>query len=599
MNDHTFRDREILADAQERGAISTLGAYLRLSGPGWLQSAITLGGGSLLGGLYLGMAGGYSLLWVQLLAIFCGVVMLSAISYVTLSTGMRPYAAMNQYVNPVLGTAWLTATILANMIFILPQFSLAYDALETNLLPGVVDGTLNSKWIVSSILAVLAFAIVYLSFRPGWMHKLFDWLLKLIVAAIVVCFVASVVQLFLQGQISWEVFKGFIPDFSQLTSPAPVLSEVLASESVSESSQGFWSEQLVRYKQEKMIAVAAAAVGINMTFLLPYSMLARGWDKTFRGLARWDLITGMAIPFVIVTSCIVITTAFGFHGQADEQLLDSDPAVVVNSPFFGTVAKGVESRIDTVGAAAEKRRDDAESALDGDEEAIAEKLAIKSFQLEPEATRADSKNAYLAKIISGMSQEERVLAVALAKPNSDQLARSLEPLLGEQNSKLVFGIGAFAMAFSTIVVLMMINGFAFGEVFGNYQHVGWRVLGSLAAGAVGLCWVIFWEGDSKTYLSIVAGTFAILLLPIAYLAFLLMMNNRDLMQDEKPRGVKMLIWNVLMVFSLVIVSVAAYTSLAAKLSQPTGPLVLGGVVTFGLLMLIGFSAKTNDSSLYD
>jgi Mn2+/Fe2+ NRAMP family transporter len=580
MNDHTFRDKEILATAQERGPISTLGAYLRLSGPGWLQSAITLGGGSLLGGLYLGMAGGYSLLWVQLLAIFCGVVMLSAISYVTLSTGMRPYAAMNQYVNPVLGTAWLTATILANMIFILPQFSLAYDALETNLLPGTVDGTPDSKWIVSSILAVVAFAIVYLSFRPGWMHKLFDWLLKLIVAAIVVCFVASVVQLFLQGAISWEVFKGFIPDFSQLTSPAPVLSEVVASEAVSEASQGFWSEQLVKYKQEKMIAVAAAAVGINMTFLLPYSMLARGWDKTFRGLARWDLITGMAIPFVIVTSCIVITTAYGFHGQADEKLLDSDAAVVVESPFFSTVAKGVEKRMAEVGTEDEK-------------------LAIKSFDLEPEETRAATKKEYMAKVISRMSEEERVLACALAKPNSDQLAKSLEPLLGEQNSKLVFGIGAFAMAFSTIVVLMMINGFAFGEIFGNYQHVGWRVLGSLAAVAVGLCWVILWEGESKTYLGIVAGTFAILLLPIAYLAFLLMMNNRDLMQEEKPRGLKMLIWNVLMVFSLIIVSVAAYTSLANKLSQSTGPLVLGGVVTFALLTLIGFSAKTNDTSMYE
>ncbi len=580
MNDHTFRDKEILATAQERGPISTLGAYLRLSGPGWLQSAITLGGGSLLGGLYLGMAGGYSLLWVQLLAIFCGVVMLSAISYVTLSTGMRPYAAMNQYVNPVLGTAWLTATILANMIFILPQFSLAYDALETNLLPGTVDGTPDSKWIVSSILAVVAFAIVYLSFRPGWMHKLFDWLLKLIVAAIVVCFVASVVQLFLQGAISWEVFKGFIPDFSQLTSPAPVLSEVVASEAVSEASQGFWSEQLVKYKQEKMIAVAAAAVGINMTFLLPYSMLARGWDKTFRGLARWDLITGMAIPFVIVTSCIVITTAYGFHGQADEKLLDSDAAIVVESPFFSTVAKGVEKRMAEVGTEDEK-------------------LAIKSFDLEPEETRAATKKEYMAKVISRMSEEERVLACALAKPNSDQLAKSLEPLLGEQNSKLVFGIGAFAMAFSTIVVLMMINGFAFGEIFGNYQHVGWRVLGSLAAVAVGLCWVILWEGESKTYLGIVAGTFAILLLPIAYLAFLLMMNNRDLMQEEKPRGLKMLIWNVLMVFSLIIVSVAAYTSLANKLSQSTGPLVLGGVVTFALLTLIGFSAKTNDTSMYE
>ena len=580
MNDNLFRDKEILSTAQARGPISTLFAYLRLSGPGWLQSAITLGGGSLLGGLYLGMAGGYSLLWVQLLAIFCGVVMLSAISYVTLSTGMRPFAAMNQYVNPVLGTAWLTATILANMIFILPQFSLAYDALDTNLLPDMVDGTEKSRWIVSSIIAVVASIVVFMSFRPGWMSKLFDWLLKLIVGAIVVCFVAAVVQLFMQGEVSWEILYGFIPNFSQLTAAAPDLNSLLASGNVGESAQEFWTGELVEYKQKKMIAVAAAAVGINMTFLLPYSMLARGWDKTFRGLARWDLITGMAIPFVIVTSCIVITTAYGFHGQADEQLLDSDPTVVSTSPFFSTVAKGVETRIKKVGTEEEK-------------------LALKSFNLEPEETRADSKNEYLSKVVSRMSEDERILACALAKPNSDQLAKSLEPLLGEKNSKLVFGFGALAMAFSTIVVLMMINGFAFGEIFGNYQNVGWRTVGALLAVAVGLCWVVLFQGESKTYLMIIASTFAIILLPIAYLAFLLMMNNRDLMQDEKPRGIKMLIWNVLMVFSLAIVSVAAYVSLANKLSQSTGPLVLGGVVTFALLTLVGFAAKSRDTSMYE
>ena len=123
MSDKTFRDREILASAHERGPVSTAGAFLRLSGPGWLQSAITLGGGSLLGALYLGVLGGTSMLWLQLVAIVIGVIMLSAISYVTLSTRKRPYAAINEYINPVLGTGWITATILANMIWIIPQFA--------------------------------------------------------------------------------------------------------------------------------------------------------------------------------------------------------------------------------------------------------------------------------------------------------------------------------------------------------------------------------------------------------------------------------------------------------------------------------------------
>ena len=563
-----FRDREILELAQSKGPISTLGAYLRLSGPGWLQSAITLGGGSLAGALYLGMTGGYSLLWVQLVAIFCGVVMLSAISYVTLSTGKRPYAAMNEYVNPVLGTAWIVATILANMIYVLPQFSLAYDALQTNLLPNMIDGSKQSKYIVSGIVAAAAMGIVFLSLKPGWMSKMFDLLLKLIVGAIVVCFVVAVVQLFMQGFVNTDLFMGFIPDIDRLTKPAPDIGNLLASAPITDEAKGFWNGELVDYKQEKMIGTAAAAVGINMTFLLPYSMLSRGWDKTFRGLARWDLVTGMAIPFVVVTSCIVITTAHGFHGKADESLLSADPAVVVESNFFGTVAKTLEG-------------DKGKLKALGDQETL-DKLA---------GLEGDEKKAMLAELVSQMPEEERMLAVALAKPNTRQLAKSLEPLLGKENSNLVFGVGVLAMAFSSIVILMLINGFAFGEIFGDYDSVPWRLVGSILCVICGVCWVMLWDGESKTYLAIVAGTFAILLLPIAYFAFFLMMNNRDLMGEEKPIGVSMLVWNILMLLSLAIVSFAAYTSMSAKLSNPaTGGMVLGGVVTFALLMFFGFSA---------
>ena len=85
MSNKTNRNREILSNAHERGIFSTMFAFLRLSGPGWLQAAITLGGGSLIGALYLGMLGGTSMLWLQLVAIVIGVIMLSAISFVTLS----------------------------------------------------------------------------------------------------------------------------------------------------------------------------------------------------------------------------------------------------------------------------------------------------------------------------------------------------------------------------------------------------------------------------------------------------------------------------------------------------------------------------------
>ena len=94
---------EAIRAAQQAGPLATLGTYLRLSGPGWLQSAITLGGGSLASSLYLGVLAGFSMLWLQPLAMALGIVMLSAIAWVTLSTGERPFRAINQHVSPVLG----------------------------------------------------------------------------------------------------------------------------------------------------------------------------------------------------------------------------------------------------------------------------------------------------------------------------------------------------------------------------------------------------------------------------------------------------------------------------------------------------------------
>ena len=38
------KDRQLLLDAQQQGGAANLKAFAKLSGPGWLQSALTLGG---------------------------------------------------------------------------------------------------------------------------------------------------------------------------------------------------------------------------------------------------------------------------------------------------------------------------------------------------------------------------------------------------------------------------------------------------------------------------------------------------------------------------------------------------------------------------
>ena len=104
--------------------MSKLLKYAKQSGPGWLQAAVTLGGGSLGGALYLGVIGGDGLLWLQPLAMIFGVIMLGALAYVTLSTDDTPFVSTCKHISPVLAWAWLIGTVIANCVFCPAQASL-------------------------------------------------------------------------------------------------------------------------------------------------------------------------------------------------------------------------------------------------------------------------------------------------------------------------------------------------------------------------------------------------------------------------------------------------------------------------------------------
>lgn len=570
-------DREVLKQAQADGTGATLGAWVKLSGPGWLQSAITLGGGSLSGALFLGILGGTNLLWLQLMAIFMGVIMLSAITYVTLSTGERPFRQINQHINPVLGWGWIVATCAANMIFCMPQFGLCYASLDKNLLPGVIDGSMASKFTVSALILLAAGTLVFMNSRRGLAAKIFDWVLKGMIGTIVLCFFGVVVRLGFENAFDWgEVLSGFIPDLRAISQPVGRMAEMVTE--APEKYQEYWSTRIVDKQKAAMIGAAATAVGINMTFLLPYSMLSRGWDKTFRGLARFDLSTGMAIPYILVTSCVVIASASAFHLQVDEKFLSSNLEEMRQSPIYTDDAKGILSHRAAQEIPAELR----EAFLNKDPKPSDE---LKTLQAE--ATREIEQR------IPNLSDSEKLLAASLVNRNEFLLSSALAPLLPDGMARLVFGIGIFGMGFSTIIILMMINGYAFTEMADGRPNGRAHVLGCIVAGVSGASWFFIWDGDAKVWLSILVSSFAIMFLPIAYVTFFLMMNSRRILGKELPTGINSLIWNVLMGISVIGAIGAAYTAIAGKVMSPaTDPtqkaVLLTVVVGYLVLVAIGF-----------
>ncbi len=312
INDSLQRELEIIEAVADKGTATRLWAYARLSGPGWLQGAITLGGGSLAGALYLGVICGYGLMWLQPLAMICGVIMLSAIAYVTLSTQQKPFGLVNQHLSPLLGWSWLIATIMANIVWCMPQFALATGAIQQNLFSESVPTPL-----IVAVLLGIGFWVNYLYESGGRGVKTFDLIIKAMVGVIVLCFFAVVVTLTVNGAISWgQILAGLVPNPALLFNPSPVYNDLIAQSSNPE----WWTSKIAGDQKNIIFTAFGTAVGINMTWLLPYTLLRKKWGPKHRGLSIVDLSIGLFIPFFLATSCVVIAAASQFHAKTSDVL---------------------------------------------------------------------------------------------------------------------------------------------------------------------------------------------------------------------------------------------------------------------------------------
>lgn len=542
------RERAMLLDAEAKGGGAKLSVWVKLSGPGWLQSAITLGGGSLAGSLFLGMVGGYSLLWLQVVAMAFGVVMLGAIGYVALSTGKRPFALINQHVNPVLGWAWALATLAANIVWCLPQFSLANAAVQQNLMPSLEGQT----EVICGVILCIAVGITMIYDSGGKGLKLYENSLRILVALIVLSFFGVAIKLLTTGELQvGAILAGLVPDLSLLSQPAPTFSDALAATGEFSS---FWSNRIVSMQQDIMITAVATAVGINMTFLFPYSLLKKGWDRAFRGLTIFDLATGMAIPFLVATGCVVIASANSFHAKPAPGLLGETGA-------DGNVVAPDPGQL-------------------GQYEGMLVARVAAEYPDELAGLEGDAKTSKAREFFEKLPEGDRRMAAMLVKRDARHLANALAPLTGSFVANIVFGFGVLAMALSTITILMLISGFTFCEVFGFPQTGIYHRIGCLLP-AIGVLGPFVWSGKVAFWLAVPTSVFGMALLPIAYFTFFLLMNSRAVLGDDLPKGGARVIWNVLMGVACGLATIGAGWSIWAK----AGYYGVGGVVALVVLAL--------------
>ena len=536
-NENLAIEKRLLEEVNQKPLLSKWGTFAKLSGPGWLQGAITLGGGSLAGSLYLGVIAGYELLWLQPLMMIFGVLMLSVIGYVTLSTGEKPFVAINKHINPVLGWGWLIAAMLANLVWAMPQFSLGTAAIQQNF--GIFDGAGGDYW--CALFLFIVGSIVVWSYDSGSKGiKIFEIILKVMVAIVVLSFFGVIVVM--AKDLDWgAVFSGFIPNFSLLSEPASRFAAIIAES----SNQEYWKEVILNSQRDRMVTAAATAVGINMTFLLPYSMLRKGWGKEHRGLATFDLSIGLFLPFFLATTCVVIASASQFHGKYDEGLLDASKATTLTKKLEGAYNKNITAFISNNGKVTEPNKVD------------------------------------------------RELAAMLVSRDSFQLAGSLENLTGNKKiTQAIFGVGVLGMAISTIIILMLINGFVTTEMLGAEIGGIKHKIGSILPGVTGALGFLFlWsDADAKFWLAVPTSVFGMVLLPIAYITFSLMINSKSLMGEAIPKGNKRIVLNIAMLVALIAATIGAGWSIWSKV-QWNGIIAVG--IFIALAVVVHFTKSKN------
>lgn len=532
-SDLTARENALLDEAATKGPLGKVAIYAKLSGPGWLQGAITLGGGSLAGALYLGILFGPHMLWLQPLAMICGVIMLSAITYVTLSTGERPFGLVIRRVSPFLAWAWLIGAAIANMVFCLPQFALATAAIQQNIAPVTADaaGSNTLTYLIGALLFITAAVIVAFYNRGGSGVKLFERILKIMVGLIVLSFVGVTITLIARGAVDFgAILRGHIPNFSYFNNPTPAFADAIVQTGENATA---WTAIVTGDHAGRIIAAFGTAVGINMTFLLPYSILKRQWGKRHRGLAIFDLSIGLIVPFVIATGCLVIASASQFHGKTGD-VLDAQGNPLPNLPptLAGAYNNAVKPILGKI--VAEGRADNPEAAAEL------------------------------------LTADDRRVAAMLASRDVGQLASALEPFTGPFLAQKIFGFGVLGMALSTIIMLMLINGFCVTEAFGRPDLRALHFGGALIPGIIGFLHPLIWQGNAKAALAIPTATIAGALIPIAYFTFFLLMNSRSALGAELPTGGRRLTWNALMIAATGLVGFAVVwvTRRTAKFDVP-------------------------------
>ena len=276
--------------------------YVKLGGPGFMDAATTLGAGTLTAAMLSGAAFGYKTMWLLWVSMGLGIFMMAACARFTCRGGFRVIAEQNRYHGWVVGSLMtgLIGSAAVAVIFNYGQYSLGTHLIES-LAPMLgFEFPRQINWVVFMAIT----SAMTLSYGRGSRGiTVVETFMKLAIVTMLVCFG---VCLLLVG-VDWgAMVRGILVPWL----PSGV--------------EGV----------DLFVASSAAAIGVMDWVLFQYAGLARGWGRKHETLARFDIVFGLFLPFVLVNYLVIAVFAGTLHklGQTPETATELAKAL---APLLG------------------------------------------------------------------------------------------------------------------------------------------------------------------------------------------------------------------------------------------------------------------------
>jgi len=243
-------------------AVRRLRALVDETGPSWLASAIAAGPATMASLLTAGAAFGYDLLWVVALSPVLG----ALAQYLSMRLGVLTERGIVGVVENHLGEGWAWLLVLDTVLVAgaAQLFILSTLAAVTADLTGLSTTAAGLGWAVALAVGL-----------AGGGYRVAEWGAKLLVAGVVVAFVAAALTVPIDATAAVGGLVPSLPDGSALV----------------------------------VAGVLGGAVHVTLITMHTYTLRARGWGREQYGVATADVVVSMGVALGLYSLAIVLVAA--------------------------------------------------------------------------------------------------------------------------------------------------------------------------------------------------------------------------------------------------------------------------------------------------